>query len=794
MSKYLLLGGFNNYFNRINKKLDTKEEYIAMSMNSELSAVETNFMTGDHIQFNHIFNFSHSWAPDYLLILDKDLNIVSRWYVIEWDLQRGNQYIASLLRDSISDNYEAVINAPIYLEKGYVDKNNALLYNPENMSYNQIKKSENLLTDTTGCPWLVLYLAKNATSKTFTTKIDSSSSIADITLASPIESSIYSAGIKNSKIKTAKFRFNYGTFKDILTLSGYQEQTENEIFYNENPFGTVPDEVAYDCNAMHKSRTEVRNTFIDIFKNEYDNLKNALQTDLAMTTITEAEEAELINADNKVILDSNGKYFRLSCIRNTISVGLRYISTESQLFFNMYELEQIPQFSYYYIFRPNNFTFQESHTYYTYTIVLTELPDLETTLTIDPTTKQETNDADFNIIALPYSSEIVVRKNILFSPDYITNKEVQLAIAQGIAQAYTSSVVYDMQILPYCPFQNLVVNGIMNTDDVPTKYLTEFEYNGQKIGFALHCPFSNFTFNIQYYMSINSQGDTEEIAYKIDNETKVYRLCSPNYNGLFEFSLAKNEGIINYFNVDCSYKPYSPYIHVNPNFKGLYGNDFNDCRGLICGGDFSIPIINEAFTEYELRNKNYQIIFDRKIQNLELNQRIEKEEAIATGVMGVIQGGTSGAAQGSMVGGAYGAIIGAAIGTATSSAGFALDMKNLGLRQAETKDYAKDMYNYNLGNIKALPYSLSKISSFNYNNKYVPFLEIYSASDNEIEALRNKIKYNGMTLNAIMTIQPYLSANEKRYFKGQLIRLEEIDIETQQMRAIYAELMKGVFM
>ncbi|MBO7695264.1 MAG: hypothetical protein J6T10_21790, partial [Methanobrevibacter sp.] len=191
---------------------------------------------------------------------------------------------------------------------------------------------------------------------------------------------------------------------------------------------------------------------------------------------------------------------------------------------------------------------------------------------------------------------------------------------------------------------------------------------------------------------------------------------------------------------------------------------------------------------------NYQIIFDRKIQNLELNQRIEKEEAIATGVMGVIQGGTSGAAQGSMVGGAYGAIIGAAIGTATSSAGFALDMKNLGLRQAETKDYAKDMYNYNLGNIKALPYSLSKISSFNYNNKYVPFLEIYSASDNEIEALRNKIKYNGMTLNAIMTIQPYLSANEKRYFKGQLIRLEEIDIETQQMRAIYAELMKGVFM
>lgn len=793
MSKYLLLGGFNNYFNRIIKKYDTRADYIANSINYLLVEKETNFMTGDHISFEHIFNFSYTWEPDYILLLDDNLNIISRWFIIEWDLVRGNQYQGTLLRDGISDKYDIVLNAPIYLEKGYVDKNNALLYNPENMNYNQIKQSEKLLTDTTGCAWLVLYLAKNATSKTFTAKIDSSSAIADITLSSPIASSIYAEGTKNSKIKSAKFRFNYATYKDIIQLYGYQDLTDNDIYYNETPSGLGAYEVVYNCNAMNKTRTEVRNRFMNIFRNEYNNLVNTLQTDLSITTISDIEESSIINANNKVILDSTGKYYRFSYIRQTISTNLTNLNTASGLFGAMHQLEQEPNFIYNNDTRPNQYTFQESHSYYTYKVILTELPQLTTSFSIDPTTKQETNDADFNIIALPYSSNITVRKNDLFNPDYTTNKEVQLAIAQGIAQAYTSSVVYDMQLLPYCPFQNLVVNENMNTDDVPTKYLTEFEYNGQKIGFALHCPYSSFTFDIQNFLSIQAQGDPQEVAYKIDNETKVYRLCSPNYNGIFEFSLAKNEGSINWFNVDCTYKPYTPYIHLNPNFKGLYGSDFNDCRGLICGGDFSLPIINEAFTEYELRNKNYQLIFDRQIQNLDITQKLEMKEAWLQGGLGIIQGGLTGATQGALIGGGYGAAAGAAIGTTSSALGMAVDIKHLGIRQAEAKDYAKDMYNYNLGNIKALPYSLSKISSFNYNNKYIPFLEIYSASDDEIQALREKIKYNGMTLNAIMTIAPYINSNEKRYFKGQLIRIDEVDMETQLMKHIYAELLKGVF-
>ena len=49
------------------------------------------------------------------------------------------------------------------------------------------------------------------------------------------------------------------------------------------------------------------------------------------------------------------------------------------------------------------------------------------------------------------------------------------------------------------------------------------------------------------------------------------RICSPNYNGLFEMNLAKNGGNITSFNVDMTLRPFNPYIHINPDFKYMTG-------------------------------------------------------------------------------------------------------------------------------------------------------------------------------------------------------------------------------
>lgn len=137
---------------------------------------------------------------------------------------------------------------------------------------------------------------------------------------------------------------------------------------------------------------------------------------------------------------------------------------------------------------------------------------------------------------------------------------------------------------------------------------------------------------------------------KVKSQTELVRLVSPNYASFFDINVQYNKGI-NYFNIDCFYKPYQPYIHINPDFNGLYGKDFDDVRGLICGGDFSIALTNDAWSTYQLNNKNYQAIFDRNMQSLELNNNIQKINDIASAISGTFQGATGGAMSGAVVGG-----------------------------------------------------------------------------------------------------------------------------------------------
>ena len=281
---------------------------------------------------------------------------------------------------------------------------------------------------------------------------------------------------------------------------------------------------------------------------------------------------------------------------------------------------------------------------------------------------------------------------------------------------------------------------------------------------------------------------TEATALKLDNECRLYRLVSPNYSGEFEFSVAKNKGI-DFFNVDCTYKPFNPYIHVNPNFKGLYGADFDDSRGLICNGDFSFGQLTSAFANYELQNKNYQNIFNRQIQNLDVNNAIARTEAGWQIAAGTVQGTTTGIIGGAMAGGGWGAAIGGVAGFGTSLAGGLADYQNLIKRQGEEKSFAIDNYNYSLQNIKAMPLSIAKCSALTYNNKFFPFVEVYNCTEKEEEAMIDKLKYDGMTVSKIDKIINYIG--DDVMVRADLIRIDLDDGPTAN--EVYAELQKGVF-
>ena len=293
---------------------------------------------------------------------------------------------------------------------------------------------------------------------------------------------------------------------------------------------------------------------------------------------------------------------------------------------------------------------------------------------------------------------------------------------------------------------------------------------------------------------IPSDVNNAGISLKVLSNAYYMRICSPNYQGSFDVNIGKNNGQIKGFWLYGTYKPYTPYIKVAPVFEGLYGSNFGDQRGLICAGDFSLPRIIDEWQNYQLNNKNYQNIFNREIQDMEFFQSIEMRNQLVSGGIGILGDAAKGAAAGGYAGGPYGAAAGALIGGTASTIGYAIDVDTLARTQREVKQLAIDKFNYQLGNVKALPYTISKLGTWNVNSKIFPFLEYYTCTDEEKEALENKIRYESMTVMRIGTLEEFSSlSSELSYFKGVLIRNDEIADDTHILNNIYEELLKGVY-
>ena len=166
--------------------------------------------------------------------------------------------------------------------------------------------------------------------------------------------------------------------------------------------------------------------------------------------------------------------------------------------------------------------------------------------------------------------------------------------------------------------------------------------NATKVVNAIfYCQSASFQQQLDYQLSIRE-------SMKIDSQCDRYRLLSPNYQGSFEFNVAKNGGAVDFFTAYCTYKPYTPFIKVCPAFSFVYGMDYNDNRGLICGGDFSLPRISSAWQSYQLNNKNYQNIFNREIQNLDFVQSLEMRQQVISGGIGIGTDSVKGAMAGAI--------------------------------------------------------------------------------------------------------------------------------------------------
>ena len=792
---YTLLVGYNNYRNRIYKKESTVAEYISNS-SSHLTVdnKSVNFSLNDGINVEHVFNCEITGKPNYLLMQSEtDKSIVSRWFVIEWIKVRGGQYKSLLRRDVLADNYNEIVSAPSFIEKGFVPDTDPAIFNKEDMTFNQIKTSEKLLIDESKTSWIVGYIANDhaaLTDATFTVDPE-----VDMTVAGDFSDWSYADLCDGTEHLT----INSNDTNQYIKFWLYY----NDVWSEKNK--------CYSFNNFTSS-VYMENSRRDHFRispTDWNNIPSNWKSNFTWSTILDK-----VYLDNPSwVRESRFNYlnsivgkkiqFQDGIYKITLSGSYDQLgSTEWQNSGNLYTYiygiinsnlapHGVESVSYY----PVSYKMMLTH----FTFTATKVEDVAGTYKYSiPQTVKSLEDAPYKMFAIPYyRDKITSNPRYQFSLDGNTylycDEDLMLAWAMNIAKQFGNNL-YDLQILPYCPLSNwrgrtgttnAAVWSVNKTEHVDYEYLTE-TIDGVTYGRGIisFCDVSSKeqVFNSDDYKTVISD-------YKISNETEFHRICSPNYASVFEYSPAKNNGVEGY-NVRYTYKPYQPFIQVAPIFNRLYGKDFKDNRGLILAGDFSLPIVSDAWVNYQLNNKNYQLAFDRQVQNMEVQYKWQKAQSVANAIVGTVQGGATGAAAGGMAGGIPGAIAGAVIGTAGAAAGGVMDVIMQEELHNEALDFAKDNFGYQLGNIKALPNTLNKVSSIVANSKIFPFVEVYSCTNEEKEALRNKIKYNGMTIMRIGQISDFLNPADVTYVKGQIIRLEG-NFDTHTANEIANEFMKG---
>lgn len=844
-NKLVLLRGFANYFDRKIFYYSSLADYIAKS-NAYYEQDDINFNPNDGVETtvdlssldDNLDQATDAELFSYCLVLDSTNDIVSRWWIMDIVRQTNGIYRFTLKRDVVGEcvaNDIFMSQGKIYVEKGYLPDSDPMIVNDEGMRFNQIKTSDRLLfssveeteDERNAVGYVVGYFKNDAPSVTATVSDlqipDNYVTLTEISTATGIpESTLISMLTGIAPVVIGNFNLTLGSYGTLLAHTRADIYIETGLTGNDwfvgmlTPSPVVAWEHAVvqilgDALTFYLASVDFFTKMTNQLYANRSSIKAAIQTVVQNDTPTEVvitkEQWASLQGFEGSTLYYGGQYYK--GISFTIGDEKNHtevvISKGENTFFDNIVSNTIsnaslvhPEMTY------NNLDGWQIYLNYKVRDIGINIGEPQSTIGFSATITTAHNtlkDAPYSMFVIPYGriDRCVYDHGIppVIADGAAPNKTIVLALATELGRQLgvgENGNLIDLQLLPYMPQEKEFMLFSNSTNAIWMKGKTEGKdyvkiknAANDSCGAIFFPTISNFSFSIRYPIGLTH-------SMKIDSQCCFYRLCSPNYNGVFEFNLAKDGGTVYNFLIDCTLKPYNPFIRVSPEFSFLYGTNFKDGRGLICGGDFSLPQISDPWINYQLNNKNFASIFSREIENLDFTQKQEALKEKFTLGAGIVGGTAGGAAAGAKIGGGYGAIAGAAIGLGAGSAGAYIDSRLNSERRAETKDFAIDRFNLSLGNIQAMPNSLAKSSAYNITSKIFPFLEFYTCTDREIRALKDKITYDGMSVGRIGTISEFMGGNDNlHYFKGQVIRAEGIDEDNHFLAVLYEEIAKGVY-
>jgi hypothetical protein len=711
---------FNSYYNRQYKKLpdNWEEEY------SPIEQTNVNFDPNDGVNTTLILNMPSNVEDNinYCLVLDDNYDIQSRWFVIDAIRTRLNQYQVTLRRDLLAEYFDEITHAPVFIEKATLDADNPLIFNAEDMSFNQIKTKEYVLKDPSGCPWIIGYFNKEYASQEKTFKTPTGTVPSYIAYSSfdevPFIDALRAGSIKGalSSPVTFEMRPYFRVLSSASVPYGFKFNTNKQIEVSIKQWGKgYINMIASPETATFQSMCD---EIIDAYK-ATTTWQSAITGDL-MSSNQESSFLSTYPTTGKTIrvgtAESGYEYYKIT--RGATHTYAKSFNLEvGSLEYNYMKREAVATKKVD-VYQDSNDNFSCSYEYKSYDIRMEKLADPESYHITIPANDRRARliDAPYDMFAIPYGNLAIVN-----SDDYlfVMEKDIALYAAQALSTALggtTENLLFDLQLLPYCPITNIEAydrllehqDGYINiaqlTEGIDYTWIhTGDSTSADDVKQIIFFPQkSEFSFNLSHMWDGSTKIPTtiEITEKKVQALCDTYRLVSPNYNGQFEFNAAKNGGIT-YFNIDCSYKPYTPYIHINPDFGELYGSDFNDARGLVCGGDFSLPTITDQWISYQINNKNYLNSFNRQIDNMEISNQYAFQSDKIAAIAGTVQGAVSGASTGMVAGNTFGpkgaaigAITGGVIGAGVSGWAGRQDMRINEALRGEALNYAVDQFGY----------------------------------------------------------------------------------------------------
>lgn len=360
--------------------------------------------------------------------------------------------------------------------------------------------------------------------------------------------------------------------------------------------------------------------------------------------------------------------------------------------------------------------------------------------------------------------------NIVSSGDITDNdlaQSLMLAQTNGINEDNTTGRILDIQFLPFSiattANDNIKVNGISQI----AQFLDSDDFL--------------FETNMDTLTDINKEYDTIKIV-------------SPSRASQFLFRPYDNDGSMN-FTTKITIKPFHSVIYVRPATTGLLLANFDDKDCLTILEDFSLTNVTSQWTEYIYNNRNYQNAFERQIQGREFERSWEREIEQAqaksdewtaiqmfsqkvktySGNLPIVSGLAAGIS----------AIHGSQDYNYLEAA--QLDREYNEAVYQESLSLSRDLFNYQLDNIRSQPLVPSKITTIDAKFLDGIYLEFWSTNSTEKEAINKFYKFNGNRIDDYGTFETYWGP----YVRGKIIRSK--NYTQPEMTELNRRLQAGIF-